>query len=64
MRVEKDFKLKHILMVLKYDTSRNFIYSIGTETMDFNDFVECVVFNWLVVNFALDLKVDILSKRD
>ena len=24
---------------------------VGTETMDFNDFVECVVFNWLVVNF-------------
>ena len=25
---------------------------VGTETMDFNDFVECVVFNWLVVNFS------------
>ena len=24
---------------------------VGTETMDFDDFVECVVFNWLVVNF-------------
>jgi len=24
---------------------------VGTETMDFNDFIECIVFNWLVVNF-------------
>ena len=24
---------------------------VGTETMNFDDFIECIVFNWLVVNF-------------
>ena len=24
---------------------------VGTETMNFEDFIECIVFNWLVVNF-------------
>ena len=35
---------------------------VGTETMDFNDFVECVVFNWLVVNFHFSGWTQLVSR--